>query len=168
MRCTVYITIALPLSSWNRVQYVTDSKLLTRDSSCTENLMCTWETKSITLSSISPFAPPAPTRRLAVVLCSWVASASFLHCSFRIHPAAEDTQNQHTQRVRTVVDSFLKLLVLRFTAWRAFTHTPRLGSSQSEHGHPSASSDQFWSRIHQEVTINSGRGPITACVTGSI
>ena len=42
---------------------------------------------------------------------------------------AEDTQNQHYQRVRTVVDSFLKLfLVLEFTGMAGvYTHHLVLG-----------------------------------------
>ena len=41
---------------------------------------------------------------------------------------AEDTQNQHYQRVRTVVDSFLKLLLaLRFTGMAGVYTPPRPG-----------------------------------------
>ena len=76
---------------------------------------------------------------------------------------AKKTQNQHYQRVRTVVDSFQKLLlVLRCTGMACVYTPPRPGlPPTSKLGHPSASSDQFWSRIHQEVTINSGRASIT-------
>ena len=70
---------------------------------------------------------------------------------------AGDTQNQHYQRVRTVVDSFLKLLlVLRFTGMAGVCTPPRLGSLHRN------------TDIHQQVVINSGRESITACVTGSI
>ena len=66
---------------------------------------------------------------------------------------AEDTQNQHYQRVLTVVDSFPKLLlVLRFTRM-AGVHTPSscVSSSHPRHGHPSASDDQFWSSIPSQL-----------------
>ena len=67
-----------------------------------------------------------------------------------------NTHKTSTTNECAVVDSFLKLLVvLRFTGMAGVHTQPRFGS-------PHRDTD-----IHQQVVINSGRAPITACVTGS-
>ena len=64
--------------------------------------------------------------------------------------SAEDTQNQHCQCVRTVVDSFLELLLVLRSVDMAGVHTPPcFGDPIPKHEHTSARIDQFYTRIHQ-------------------
>ena len=56
---------------------------------------------------------------------------------------AEDTQNQHYQRVRTVVDSFLELLLVLRSVDMAGVYTP----PRFETSHRSTDT-------HQQVSIN--------------
>ena len=72
---------------------------------------------------------------------------------------AEDTQNQHYQRVLTVVASFPKL---PFFCVEVHWHGGRLHTTSSW-----VTSSHRDTDIHQQVTINFGRASITACVTGS-
>ena len=64
---------------------------------------------------------------------------------------AEDTQNQHYQRVLTVV-----AIAKTSSGFEVHWHVGRLHTTSS------------WDTdIRQQVTINFGRASITACVTGS-
>ena len=70
--------------------------------------------------------------------------------------SAEDTQNEHDRRVRTVVDSFLKLLLFLRSVDMAGVYTP----PRLETAHRNMDTHQqvlinFFSRIHQEIMLNS-------------
>ena len=63
---------------------------------------------------------------------------------------AVDTQNQHCQCVRTVVDSFLELLLVLRAVDMAGVHTPpSFGDHIPKHEPTTARIDQFYPRIHQ-------------------
>ena len=69
--------------------------------------------------------------------------------------SAEDTQNQHCHCVRTVVDSFLELLLVLRSVNIAGVHTPPCFGDPIPKHEPTTST--YWSILHQnppETTIN--------------